>query len=111
MQAWMNGRFVSTKTQALMLTPYVLPRHGGTVDGYGMGWFLDDYHGMRAGFHGGGTPKVSGIAWFLPAKRIAIAGVFNLQNIAGATRVALAKAIADVVLEQDSKRKEARHAN
>lgn len=102
MMAWMGGKYVSPKTQALMLTPYVLPRHGGTVDGYGMGWFLEDYHGLRAGFHGGGTPKVSGIAFFVPQKRIAIAGVFNLQNISGATRVALAKAIADVVFEDAS---------
>jgi len=56
MNAWMSGKFVSAKTQAEMLTPYVLPRHNGTVDGYGMGWFLDGYHGMRAGLHGGGTP-------------------------------------------------------
>ena len=111
MMAWMDGKFVSPKTQALMLTPYVLPRHGGTVDGYGMGWFLDDYHGLRAGFHGGGTPQVSGIAWFVPARHIAIAGIFNLQNISGPTRVALANAIADVVLRQNSVKKEARHAN
>jgi serine beta-lactamase-like protein LACTB len=111
MMAWTDGRFVSAKTQALMLMPYVLPRHGGTVDGYGMGWFLDDYHGLRAGFHGGGTPQVSGIAWFVPEKHIAIAGIFNLQNIDGPTRVALAKAIADVVLGNNSERKEARHAD
>ena len=98
MTAWMDGKFVSAKTQALMLTPYVLPRHGGTVDGFGMGWFLDDYHGMRAGFHGGGTPQVSGIAFFVPEKHIAIAGVFNLQDIDGGKRIALAEAIADVIL-------------
>ncbi len=98
MQAWMDGRFVSDSTRALMLTPYVLPRHGGTVDGYGMGWFLDLYHGMRAGLHGGGTPKVSGIAFFVPGKRLAIAGIFNLQDIPGTDRIQLAEAIADVVL-------------
>jgi len=98
MSAWMDGKYVSAKTRALMLTPYVLPRDGGTVDGYGIGWFLDDDHGMRAGFHGGGTPQVSGIAFFVPEKGIAIAGVFDLQNIEGPKRVALAKAIADVVL-------------
>jgi serine beta-lactamase-like protein LACTB, mitochondrial len=98
MTAWMQGKYISAKTQALMLTPYVLPRHGGTVDGYGMGWFLDEYHGMRAGFHGGGTPQVSAIALFVPEKHIAIAGFFNVQNISGAARVALAKSIADVVL-------------
>src|ERR1700685_254456 len=81
MNAWMGGAFVSTKTQTEMLTPYVLPRHNGTVDGYGLGWFLDEYHGMRAGFHGGGTPQVSGIVFFVPEKKLAIAGVFNLENI------------------------------
>ena len=81
-----------------MLTPYVLPRHGGTVDGYGLGWFLDDYHGMRAGYHGGGTPQVSGIDFFVPEKRIAVAGIFNLQNIQGKGRIEVAEAIGDVFL-------------
>jgi CubicO group peptidase (beta-lactamase class C family) len=98
MQAWMEGKFVSDGTQRLMLTPYALPRKGGTVDGFGMGWFLDLYHGMRAGLHGGGTPKVSGIAFFVPEKRLAIAGIFNLQDIPGADRIKLAEAIGDVVL-------------
>ena len=98
MTAWMDGKFVSPKTQALMLRPYVLPRHGGTVDGFGMGWFLDDYHGTRAGFHGGGTPQVSGIAFFVPKKHLAIAAIFNLQDIDGGKRIALAEAIADIVL-------------
>jgi len=95
---WMDGRFVSARTQALMLTPFVLPRDGGTVDGFGLGWFLDLYHGSRAGYHGGGTPQVSGIAFLVPEKRIAVAGIFNIQNIKGTTRLALAEAIADVVL-------------
>jgi CubicO group peptidase (beta-lactamase class C family) len=98
MQAWMDGRFVSASTQALMLTPYVLPRQGGTVDGYGMGWFLDLYHGMRAGLHGGGTPQVSGIAFFVLERHLAIAGIFNLQDISGTDRIQLAEAIGDVVL-------------
>ena len=98
MMAYMDGRFVSKETQTLMLTPYVLPRHKGTVDGYGMGWFLDVYHGMRAGLHGGGTPGVSGIAFFVPEKKLAIAGIFNLQDIGGTKRITLAEAIADVIL-------------
>jgi CubicO group peptidase (beta-lactamase class C family) len=98
MQAWMDGKFVSDSTRALMLTPYALPRHGGTVDGFGLGWFLDLYHGMRAGLHGGGTPKVSGIAFFVPERRLAIAGIFNLEGIPGADRIKLAEAIGDVVL-------------
>ncbi len=98
MQAWMDSKFVADSTRRLMLTPYVLPRKGGTVDGFGMGWFLDLYHGMRAGLHGGGTPQVSGVAFFVPEKRLAIAGIFNLENIPGGERIRLAEAIADVVL-------------
>jgi len=100
MDAWMAGVFVSSKTQAEMLTPYVLPRHNGTVDGFGMGWFLDDYHGMRAGFHGGGTPQVSGIAFLVPEKKLAVAGIFNLDNISGKRRIELAEAIGDIVLNE-----------
>jgi CubicO group peptidase (beta-lactamase class C family) len=96
--AWMDGRFVSAATRKLMLTPYVLPRGGGTVDGFGLGWFLDVYHGMRAGLHGGGTPGVSGIVFFVPEKKLAIAGICNLQDISGIDRIRLAEAIGDVVL-------------
>jgi len=98
MNAWMSGRLVSPQTMKIMLEPYRLPRNGGTVDNFGMGWFTDDYRGMRAGFYGGGTPQVSGIILFVPEKRVAIAGIFNLEEIPGTQRVALAESIADVVL-------------
>jgi serine beta-lactamase-like protein LACTB len=98
MTTFMDGGYVSAKTQAAMLTPYVLPRHGGTVDGYGMGWFLLDYQGMRAGMHGGGTPQVSGIDFFVPEKHIAIAGIFNVQNIPAEQRIKLVEGIADAAL-------------
>jgi CubicO group peptidase (beta-lactamase class C family) len=98
MNAWMAGRLVSQATMKTMLEPYRLPREGGTVDHFGLGWFIDDYRGMKAGFYGGGTPQVSGIVFFLPEKRLSISGIFNLENIPGSERTALAKAIADVVL-------------
>lgn len=98
LDAVMDNRLVRPETLAVMLTPYVLPDHGGTVDGYGMGWFLDDYHGHRAGYHGGGTPQVSAIAFMVPDTRIAVAGAFNLEGLPGRDRLELAEAIADVVL-------------
>jgi serine beta-lactamase-like protein LACTB, mitochondrial len=98
LNAWMEGKLISRAGMKAMLTAYVLPRHGGTVDGFGMGWFLDDYHGMRAGLYGGGTPEVSGVVFFVPEKQLAVAGIFNLEEIPGAKRIALAEAIADVVL-------------
>jgi CubicO group peptidase (beta-lactamase class C family) len=98
LDAVMDDRLVSAETLTRMLTPYVLPDHGGTVDGYGMGWFLDDYHGQRAGYHGGGTPQISAIAFFVPKAGIAVAGAFNLEEIPGRERLELAEDIADVVL-------------
>lgn len=103
LNAYMAGRLVSAATIATMLEPYRLPRQGGTVDEYGMGWFVGDYRGMRAGFHGGGTPQVSGIVFFVPAKKLAIAGVFNVEDIPAADRRALVTAIADVVLGPETK--------
>jgi CubicO group peptidase (beta-lactamase class C family) len=98
LNAWMDGKLVSQPGMTQMLTPYKLPRHGGTVDGFGMGWFIDDYHGMKAGLYGGGTPQVSGVVFFVPEKRLAVAGIFNLEEIPGKTRIALAEAIGDVIL-------------
>jgi serine beta-lactamase-like protein LACTB len=97
MQAAMDGKLVSRKMLALMLTPYRLPRGGGTVDNFGMGWFTDLYRGERIGIYGGGTPQVSGIVLFAPGSRIAIAGIFNLEDISGEKRIALAKRLLGVV--------------
>jgi CubicO group peptidase (beta-lactamase class C family) len=97
--AVMDGKFVSQATLREMLTPYRLPRDNGTVDGYGEGWFLEEYRGLRAGMHGGGTPQVSGIVLFVPDKRIAVAGIMNLEDVPAADRVKLAKAILDAAFE------------
>ncbi|HST12048.1 MAG TPA: serine hydrolase domain-containing protein [Terriglobales bacterium] len=96
MNAWMEGRLVSQPTMKLMLEPYKL-RHG-TIDNFGLGWFIDDYHGMKAGLYGGGTAQVSALVFFVPEKQLAIAGMFNLEGIPGPERIALGEAIADVVL-------------
>jgi CubicO group peptidase (beta-lactamase class C family) len=98
MNAWMFGRLVAPQTMNIMLEPYRLPRNGGTVDSFGMGWFVSEYRGMRAGLYGGGTPQVSGIIFFVPERRLAIAGIFNLEEIPGTERSALAESIADAVL-------------
>jgi serine beta-lactamase-like protein LACTB, mitochondrial len=98
MNAWMQGRLVSQSTMKFMLEPYKL-RHG-TIDNFGLGWFIDDYHGMKAGLYGGGTAQVSALVFFVPEKQLAIAGMFNLEGIPGAERIALGEAIADVVLEE-----------
>jgi len=101
MNAWMAGRYLPAEVRSLMLTPNRLA-NGSTVDNYGMGWFVDDYHGLRAGLHGGGTPGISAIAFFVPERNLAVAGFFNLENIPGPARIALAEAIADILLDEQT---------
>jgi serine beta-lactamase-like protein LACTB, mitochondrial len=94
--AWMAARFVSPGTMKTMLEPYKL--RSGTIDNFGLGWFIDDYHGMNAGLYGGGTAQVSALVFFVPEKQLAVAGMFNLEGIPGPERIALGEAIADVLL-------------
>ena len=96
MHAWMAGRLVSPATMKLMLEPYKL--HSGTIDNFGLGLFIDDYHGMKAGLYGGGTAQVSALIFFVPEKKLAVAGMFNLEGIPGPERIALGEAIADILL-------------
>ena len=98
MQAWMKGGLVSTETKALMLAPYVLPNKGGTVDNFGLGWYVDDYHGLKSALYGGSTAQVSGFIFFVPEKQVAVAFLFNLEDVPGSERSTLARDITDVVL-------------
>jgi serine beta-lactamase-like protein LACTB, mitochondrial len=100
MNAWMGGKLVIASTMSAMLTPYKLPKDG-TLDNFGLGWYIDEYRGMRTGGYGGGTPEVSGVILFIPEKMIAIAGVFNLEEIPGTERGTIIRAIADVILGYD----------
>jgi CubicO group peptidase (beta-lactamase class C family) len=97
MNAWMAGKLVSRATMDTMLAVCKL-NDGSTVDNFGHGWFIDDYHGMKAGLYGGGTPQVSGVVFFVPARDLAIAGLFDLEGIPGPKRIILAERIADVLL-------------
>ncbi len=96
MNAWMEGRLVSHSTMKEMLEPYKLRK--GTIDNFGLGLFIDDYHGIKAGLYGGGTAQVSALIFLVPEKRLAVAGMFNLEGIPGPERIALGEAIADAVL-------------
>jgi CubicO group peptidase (beta-lactamase class C family) len=55
MNAWMPGRFVSPATMRTMLEPYKL--RSATIDNFGLGWFIDDSHGMKAGLYGGAARR------------------------------------------------------
>lgn len=100
MNSWMAGRLVSASTMATMTTPYRLPRGKGTNDNFGMGWFLDKYHGSDAALYGGGTPQVSGFVFFVPDRRLSVAVLLNLEDVPSAKRADLAEAIGDIVLRE-----------
>lgn len=99
MNAWMAGVLVSKQTMKAMTEPYRLP-HDGTIDGFGLGWFFDDYRGMKAVHYGGGTPQVSGFIFFVPEKQVTVSGLFNLEDIPATERIELAEMIADVILNE-----------
>jgi CubicO group peptidase (beta-lactamase class C family) len=100
MNASMAGTLVSPATMDRMLKPYKLPLDG-TVDNFGMGWFVDVYRGMKVAAYGGGTPQISAYIFFIPERKIAIAAMFNLEEIPGDKRAGLAQAIAAVILGPD----------
>jgi serine beta-lactamase-like protein LACTB, mitochondrial len=97
MNAWMSGALLSRASREAMLRPYKLPLDG-TVDNFGLGLAVDRYRGMTIAAHGGGTPQVSAYIAFIPERKVAIAAMFNLEELPGARRAGLAWAIADVIL-------------
>jgi hypothetical protein len=69
---------------------------GSTIDNFGHGWFIDGRHeGRNVRWR---HAQVSGVVFFVPARRLAVSGIFNLEGIPGPERIVLAEAIADVVL-------------
>jgi CubicO group peptidase (beta-lactamase class C family) len=100
MNYWMLPGYVSAATRQKMLTPYRLPNGNGTVDGFGMGMFLDEVEGHRAGLYGGGTAGGTGVIMFIPDLQLSIAGLFNLENYPAAERTKLAREIATAVIRE-----------
>ena len=77
MDAWMAGRLVSQPTMKTMLEAYRL--RSGVLDDFGLGWFIDDYHGMKAGRYGGSTAQVSAIIFLFPRGRSRIPACLTLK--------------------------------
>lgn len=93
--AFMDGRLVKPETRDLMLTEAKLSR-GGTVN-YGLGWaIVEDSTGHVTGraLHGGSSPGASGMMLIIPAERIGVVIMSNLED--APERAALAEAIAEI---------------
>ena len=55
-------------------------------------------HGLKSALYGGSTAQVSGFIFFVPEKQVAVAFLFNLEDVPGSERSKLARDITDVVL-------------
>jgi CubicO group peptidase (beta-lactamase class C family) len=93
--AFMDGRLVRPETRDLMLTEARLSR-GGTVN-YGLGWaIVEDSTGHVTGraLHGGSSPGASGMMFIIPAERIGVVIMTNLED--APERAALAESLAEI---------------
>lgn len=93
--AFMDGRLVRPETRDRMLTEARLSG-GGTVN-YGLGWgIVEDSTGHVTGraFHGGSSPGASGMMFIIPAERIGVVIMSNLED--APERTVLAESIAEI---------------
>ena len=95
--SFMGNTLVNKQTKELMLTPQKTSKNE-LID-YGLGWGLfpnEKWYGQREAFHGGGTPKVSGMLYLLPDIEFGVVVLMNLEGVS--ERVDLAAKIAIAVL-------------
>jgi CubicO group peptidase (beta-lactamase class C family) len=94
--AFVAGRLVTPATRDSMLRPARL-RDGSTVN-YGIGWGIEeDDAGKPTGryFHGGSSPGASGMMLVIPAERIAVVFMTNLES--APERFPAARAVAEIL--------------
>ncbi len=60
-------------------TDSIPPTH---FSAYGMGWFIEDYHGALQWQHGGNTPGMTAAVGMLPEKHFGVAVLSNMQSAA-----------------------------
>ncbi|HEY2066798.1 MAG TPA: serine hydrolase [Gemmatimonadaceae bacterium] len=73
-------------------TPQILVNAGGSARApgadstatrfstYGMGWFVEDYHGALVWQHGGNTPGMTAAVGMLPDQKVGVAVLSNMQG-------------------------------
>ena len=90
-----NGTLVAESTRIQMWTPQ--KTSDGNEISYGLGWAISERNGRKEISHGGGQQRVSTLIFLVPAKRVAVALMMNLEGVGG--RLPLARRIADLVAE------------
>jgi CubicO group peptidase (beta-lactamase class C family) len=79
--AVLAGKLVADSTLQFMWQVQRAPTDSVTKEGYGLGWALGDWFGVQEVSHGGGTPQVCALLYLLPAKRIVVAFMMNLETV------------------------------
>lgn len=92
--AVLDDRLLKPATREMMWTRGRLK--DGTETNYGLGWALARRNGMAEAAHGGGQQRIATYLYLLPERRLAVALMCNLE---GAPLPALARRVADLVLE------------
>ena len=90
-----NGTLVAESTRIQMWTPQ--KTSDGNEISYGLGWAISEQNGRKEISHGGGQQRVSTLIFLVPAKRVAVGLMMNLEGVGG--RLPLARRIADLVAE------------
>ncbi len=71
-------RIVTTENLSRTWEPQVLIEKGGSS--YGLGWFIDDYHGMRLIEHSGNSMGFSADLAFLPSAGLGVVILTNAES-------------------------------
>ena len=79
--AVLGGKLVADSARRLMWQVQRAPTDSVSNEGYGFGWALGDWYGVQEVMHGGGTPQVCAFLYLLPAKRIVVAFMMNLEAV------------------------------
>ncbi|MBI3652137.1 MAG: beta-lactamase family protein [Acidobacteria bacterium] len=68
----------------------------GKATAYGLGWQLNERHGVKEISHGGNQARVTTYLYMLPERGLAVVLMMNLEGVG--SRVELARQISDIVL-------------
>lgn len=95
-QGIMAGKLINDRTQREMFTS--MATRGGTLTGYGMGWFVLPWKGLYHVYHTGSQPETRTYLMIFPAEKFAVAAASNLE---GPNPGAYVKRLAELVLDED----------